>query len=160
MASELEHAIAIQLSSLAPRPQTPADTGLSQTFLADLMAKHLLEGGALTMSALVDRLAKARVSRPLLGEGDLRARIAALLAERAPAYAALGEAIDTTDLSPDDVAGAILDRLGVPRPVAPSPRTSRPRDEERENDDRADGERESGEREDGEREDEESTSPE
>jgi hypothetical protein len=57
MASGLEEAIAAQLSRLAPRPQTPADTGLSQPFLADLMAKHLLEAGVLTMSSLVDRLA-------------------------------------------------------------------------------------------------------
>jgi hypothetical protein len=59
LASELEEAIVAQLGRLAPRPQTPMDTGLGQTFLADLVAKHLLEGGVLTMSALVERLALA-----------------------------------------------------------------------------------------------------
>src|SRR5687768_1983326 len=92
MAADLEEQIAAQLSRLAPRPQTPADTGLSQTFLADLMAKHLLEGGALTMAALVDGLAlsgrilehithfmrqesRIEVLSPTPGEGLLRYRL-------------------------------------------------------------------------------------
>lgn len=46
-----------RLEKLAPRPNTVADTGLSEAFLGDLVAKHLLEGGVLTMAALTERLA-------------------------------------------------------------------------------------------------------
>jgi len=46
-----------RLEKLAPRPNTVADTGLSEAFLGDLVVKHLLEGGVLTMAALTERLA-------------------------------------------------------------------------------------------------------
>jgi predicted ATPase with chaperone activity len=42
---------------LAPRPRRLEDTGLSQAFVADLAAKHLLDGGALTVAQLARRLA-------------------------------------------------------------------------------------------------------
>lgn len=45
-----------RLSALAPRPATLADLGLAQTLLADLLAKHLAEAGALDMAALGQRL--------------------------------------------------------------------------------------------------------
>jgi predicted ATPase with chaperone activity len=48
-----------RLEKLAPRPVNLADTGLSDTYLADLIAKHLLEGGVLSMAELVDRIALA-----------------------------------------------------------------------------------------------------
>lgn len=48
-----------RLEKLAPRPVKIEDTGLSDTFLADLIAKHLLEGGVLSMSELVGRMALA-----------------------------------------------------------------------------------------------------
>lgn len=47
------------LEKLAPRPVKAEDTGLSDTFVADLIAKHLLEGGVLSMSELVERMALA-----------------------------------------------------------------------------------------------------
>jgi hypothetical protein len=47
------------LEKLAPRPVKAVETGLSDTFLADLIAKHLLEGGVLSMSELVSRMALA-----------------------------------------------------------------------------------------------------
>ncbi len=48
-----------QLAQLAPRPTTLAQTGLSLTFLADLLGKHLATAGVLTTSQLIDRLALA-----------------------------------------------------------------------------------------------------
>jgi hypothetical protein len=56
-ASTLDQAITEHLSRLAPRPHSLEETGLSQTFIADLVAKHLLVGGVLAMSQLVQRLA-------------------------------------------------------------------------------------------------------
>ena len=41
---------------LAPQPRSIAETGLSDQLLADLLCKHLHEGGALDMSRLVERL--------------------------------------------------------------------------------------------------------
>jgi hypothetical protein len=48
-----------RLAGLSPRPTTLAQTGLSLTFLADLLGKHLSSGGVLTTSQLIDRLALA-----------------------------------------------------------------------------------------------------
>jgi hypothetical protein len=48
-----------RLQKLAPRPNSVADTGLSESFLSDLTAKHLLDGGILTMAQLSDRMALA-----------------------------------------------------------------------------------------------------
>jgi len=48
-----------RLAKLSPRPTTIAQTGLSLTFLADLMGKHLASAGVLTTSELIDRLALA-----------------------------------------------------------------------------------------------------
>lgn len=42
---------------LAPQPRSIADTGLSEQLLADLLCKHLHDGGVLDLSRLVDRLA-------------------------------------------------------------------------------------------------------
>ena len=46
-------------AALAPRPKTLADTGLSELFLADLVAKHLNEAGVLTLAQLSARTALA-----------------------------------------------------------------------------------------------------
>jgi hypothetical protein len=46
-----------RLASLAPRPLTLAATGLSERFLADLIAKHLHSAGTLTLATLAERLA-------------------------------------------------------------------------------------------------------
>lgn len=48
-----------RLAGLSPRPTTLAQTGLSLTFLADLLGKHLASAGVLTTSQLIDRLALA-----------------------------------------------------------------------------------------------------
>lgn len=53
---------------IAPRPQTLAATGLSSTFLGDLVEKHLFEGGVLSMRELVTRTAlSGRLLEELLG---------------------------------------------------------------------------------------------
>ncbi len=48
-----------RLEALAPRPSRVSETGLSETFLADLLSKHLLEAGVLTLSELSNRIALA-----------------------------------------------------------------------------------------------------
>lgn len=48
-----------RMQRLAPRPTRLEDTGLSEPFVADLVAKHLLDGGVLTLADLTDRLALA-----------------------------------------------------------------------------------------------------
>ena len=46
----------LRLARLAPRPTTIAQTGLSLTFLGDLLSRHFLTAGVLTTSQLIDRL--------------------------------------------------------------------------------------------------------
>jgi len=48
-----------KISKLAPRPVQLQDTGLSESFLADLVAKHLLSRGALSIAELSTLLALA-----------------------------------------------------------------------------------------------------
>ena len=45
--------------TLAPRPQQVADTGLGESFLAELVSKHLYDGGILDIHQLSTRLALA-----------------------------------------------------------------------------------------------------
>lgn len=64
---------------IAPRPQTLAATGLSATFLSDLLEKHLFEGGVLSIRDLVSRTAlSGRLLEELLGflrkEGRIEVR--------------------------------------------------------------------------------------
>lgn len=72
-AAELERA---NLEKIAPRPNSLADTGLGQTFLSDLTAKHLLDGGILTLADLSTRMALAGpIVRQLLEFMRAEARI-------------------------------------------------------------------------------------
>ena len=48
-----------RLARLSPRPTSLAQTGLSLTFLADLLGKHLAQAGVLTTSQVIERLALA-----------------------------------------------------------------------------------------------------
>jgi hypothetical protein len=50
---------------IAPRPKTVAETGLSLTFLGDLVGKHLYEAGVLTLGAMLKRTGLAG---PILDE--------------------------------------------------------------------------------------------
>jgi hypothetical protein len=68
---------------IAPRPKTIAETGLSATFLGDLLEKHLFEGGVLTLGMMGKRSALAGpILEDILGflrrEGriEIRARTA------------------------------------------------------------------------------------
>src|SRR5215469_7886496 len=54
-----ENTIAIRAACTAPRPKSIAETGLSVTFLADLLEKHLYEAGVLTLGAMIRRVALA-----------------------------------------------------------------------------------------------------
>ncbi len=56
----------------------------------------------------------AGATRPLLRGGDVRTRIAALLAERADAYGVFHQ-VETDGRSPDELASAIAERIGVER---------------------------------------------
>lgn len=50
-------AAAVLAAEIAPRPRTVAETGLSQSFLGELLEKHLFDGGVLTIAALARRTA-------------------------------------------------------------------------------------------------------
>ncbi|NCF73119.1 MAG: AAA family ATPase, partial [Gammaproteobacteria bacterium] len=47
------------LTQLAPRPRVLEETGLSEAFVSDLLAKHMHSGGVLTLAELVQRMALA-----------------------------------------------------------------------------------------------------
>ena len=71
-----------RLARLMPRPASLEGTGLSLTFLADLLGKHLASAGVLTTSQLVERLALAgpvleQVLQFMRAEGriEVRARV-------------------------------------------------------------------------------------
>ena len=49
-----------------------------------------------------------RTTRPLLNNGDMRATLERLLAERGPIYAEADLAVDTADGPPDETAGRVL----------------------------------------------------
>lgn len=103
---------------VARLPRTVIATG-GGALLNDACRGRLLGDGArvfvLTASAdaLASRLAPTRAARPLLTGGDLRDRISGLLDERAPCYATLGEEVDTTDRSVEEVVADIVARLGA-----------------------------------------------
>jgi hypothetical protein len=48
-----------RLARLSPRPTSLAQTGLSLTFLAELLGKHLAQAGVLTTSQVIERMALA-----------------------------------------------------------------------------------------------------
>jgi hypothetical protein len=48
-----------ELAQLAPRPRSLADTGLSESFTNELVAKHLYSAGVLTLHELSQRIALA-----------------------------------------------------------------------------------------------------
>ena len=54
-----EELAAQEVSRLAPRPTSLAQTGLSAVFVADLLGKHLASSGVLSLSQLIERLALA-----------------------------------------------------------------------------------------------------
>lgn len=73
-----------------------------------------------SIEAILRRLAEAQ-DRPLLDGPDRQARIAALLAERAAAYARIPLQIDTTGLSVDQVVKKVLVAMQAPAPAQTLP---------------------------------------
>jgi len=64
------------MSKLAPRPVTIEDTGLSESFLADLVAKHILDRGSLTIAELSTLMALAgSIVEPILNFMREEARV-------------------------------------------------------------------------------------
>src|SRR6516162_3068000 len=60
-----ENTIAVRAACTAPRPKSLAETGLSLTFLAELLEKHLYEAGVLTLGSMIKCTA---VAGPILEE--------------------------------------------------------------------------------------------
>jgi shikimate kinase len=90
------------------------------------LAGHTVVHLDVGVSDAAHRVGMAR-DRPLLVEAP-RARLAALLRERRPLYAAVATiVIDTAGRSPRDVAEAVLDALGTPpaEPAGPAGETVR-----------------------------------
>jgi shikimate kinase len=80
------------------------------------LARMKQAGPIVCLTASVDAIlarTSADRSRPLLQHEDRRARVEALLAERAPAYAQADICIDTTERSPEEVVEAVLVYLGT-----------------------------------------------
>ena len=81
-------------AGLAPRPRTIADTGLSESFLQELMAKHLHDAGILDLGELASRSALAgSIVEELVGA--LRAQM--LVEVKSPAPGTAGLRYDLTD---------------------------------------------------------------
>lgn len=57
--NEDEDLIVTRAGCMAPRPKSIAETGLSVTFLGDLLEKHLLQAGVLTLGSMIKRMALA-----------------------------------------------------------------------------------------------------
>jgi hypothetical protein len=81
--SRLADDINEDLQRTAPRPRTLAETGLSQTFLAELTAKHLLNAGVLNLSELSARLClPTRIIESLLQFMRQEARVEVMAPEK------------------------------------------------------------------------------
>jgi shikimate kinase len=105
-----------EAARVARLPNTIVATG-GGTLLDKENRDPLLAGDArvivltASLEELVRRLAADPAARPLLGGADLRERVAALFAERAPAYAALGEVVDTTGKTVEESVREVLGRI-------------------------------------------------
>ena len=98
---------------------TVVATGGGAPLDGDAFAALVASGAAMVLTAAPDELAPrlgAADGRPLLGDGDLRTRIAALLEVRRETYAAIGPSIDTTGRSAAEVARQVVARY---RELAP-----------------------------------------
>lgn len=60
------------------------------------------------LDTLVERTGRRRAARPLLRDGDLRHRLATLLAERASAYAEADLRVESSARPPEEIASTIL----------------------------------------------------
>jgi hypothetical protein len=81
-ATDLKQGPEAELNRLAARPQCLEDTGLSQAFVGDLVAKHLLDGGVQSLTQLVSRLAlTGRILESLLHFMRQEAKVEVLAAD-------------------------------------------------------------------------------
>jgi len=55
MRADEADSLVLRAGCIAPRPKTIGETGLTTAFLSDLLAKHLFEGGVLTLGAMIRR---------------------------------------------------------------------------------------------------------
>jgi shikimate kinase len=67
------------------------------------------------LDTLVERTSRKRATRPLLKDGDLRAKLARLLEERASCYAQADHRVESGARPPEEIAAAILQLLGEAR---------------------------------------------
>jgi len=67
------------------------------------------------LDTLVERTSRKRASRPLLKDGDLRAKLARLLEERRSCYAEADHRVESGARPPEEIAAAILQLLGEAR---------------------------------------------
>lgn len=68
------------------------------------------------LDTLVDRTARKRSTRPLLKDGDLRAKLELLMRERAPIYAEADHRIESSARPPEEIAVTIQTLLARGRP--------------------------------------------
>lgn len=105
-----------EAARVARIPDTVIATG-GGTLLDETRAASLIGEGArvfvlgASVDELVERLSVGRLTRPLLGAGDIRERIVELLGQRRERYEALGEAVDTTGKDVDETVSLILERI-------------------------------------------------
>lgn len=90
---------------------TVVATGGGAPLDVDAFAPLAASGPVIVLAAAPEELARRLAGgrgRPLLGDGDSRARIATLLESRASAYDGVGRSIDTTGRSAADVASEVV----------------------------------------------------
>jgi shikimate kinase/3-dehydroquinate synthase len=100
---------------LAARPGNVIATGGGALLVAGNREILSASGPAVCLSASPDEIQRrleAATDRPLLDAADRRARIAALLAERAPGYERIPLQVDTTGLTVAQVAEQVLAVVG------------------------------------------------
>lgn len=84
---------------------------LSDDNVAEILLAGVIVELRVSVAELVRRLAPTRASRPLLAGGDLEARVAATVAERAGRYAAVADLAVEGGEPPDAVVDAIVATL-------------------------------------------------
>jgi shikimate kinase len=103
-------------AELADREQIVISTGGRLMLDAVNAARLEATGAVFCLTASVDTILarvsadESSVERPLLSGGDVRRRIAELLADRADAYARF-EQVDTEDRSPSEIADVVIARM-------------------------------------------------
>ena len=104
-------------AELAGRSRLVVATGGRMMVDADNAGRLGASGHVVALTATLDTVFErvggddAGLHRPMLAGDDVRARLAALMAERADAYARFDQ-VATDDRTPDEIVTAIVDLLG------------------------------------------------